>query len=66
MASFLSEHWLEIVIGILGVLGAGFVLRLVIHRQSGSSNYVNQSGVKTQGDVVGRDKITRDDGSSQP
>lgn len=61
MSDFFAAHWLEIVIAILGLLAGGLVIRMMVHRQSGSSNYVNQSGVNTTGDVTGRDKITRDE-----
>jgi hypothetical protein len=57
METFFAEHSLEILLGVLGLLGGGIVLKRFTHRQSGSSNFVDQSNVRTRGDVVGRDKI---------
>lgn len=65
IATFLTEHWLEIVIALLGVLGGGIILKRISHRQSGASNYVDQSGVNAKGDVVGRDKTVLRDENGQ-
>lgn len=59
VTKFVSEHWAAIVAAVLAIIGGGFALRFRSHRQSGRSNYVDQTKAKASGDIVGRDKVTR-------
>ena len=59
VATFLSEHWKAISALIVAIVGGGFVWRWRVHRQSGSSSYSDQRNAQAGGDVVGRDKITK-------
>jgi hypothetical protein len=66
IGNFLRENWMELLLGLAGLVASGFVIRMFWHRQSGSSNYVDQRNVRTRGDVVGRDKVVGRDEAPRP
>ena len=59
LMTFLSEHWKAILAAIAAVAGAGIVFRFRIQRQSGSSSSSDQRRAKAGGDIIGRDKTTK-------
>jgi len=57
--AFFSDHWKEITAFVAAIVGGGIVWRWRLHRQSGSSSYSDQRNSKAGGDIVGRDKISK-------
>ena len=60
LGKFISEHWTAIAAALVAIIGGGLVFRFRSNRQSGRSNYVDQRNANAGGDIVGRDKVTRD------
>jgi hypothetical protein len=62
MIDLIRQNWLAIVAGIAALIGAGLVIKLMWVKSGRDTNIVNQRGATAQGDNVGRDKITRENG----
>jgi hypothetical protein len=60
MIDLLRQHWPAIAAAIAALTGAGLVLKLMWTRSGRDTNIVNQKGATSNGDIVGRDKVTRE------
>ena len=60
MIDFIREHWLQILGVLAGLVAAGLVVRVLWARSGRDTTIVNQKGANAKGDIVGRDKNTRE------
>lgn len=60
MIDFIREHWPAIAGGLAALVAGGLVVRFLWARSGRDTTIVNQKGATAQGDIVGRDKITRE------
>jgi hypothetical protein len=60
MIDFISQHWPAILGGLAALIAGGLVVKLLWARSGRDTNIVNQDGATAKGDIVGRDKITRE------
>lgn len=57
--ALISENWKIILVSVVAAVGGGLVIRWRIQRHSGSSSYADQRNASAGGDIVGRDKISK-------
>lgn len=60
MGEFIQRYWLEILSGLGALVAGGLAIRLLWARSGRDTTIVNQKGANAKGDVVGRDKVTRE------
>ena len=59
MIDFISQNWPAIVGALVAIGAGGLVVRFLWARSGRDTTIVNQKGANSQGDIIGRDKITR-------
>lgn len=60
MIDFIRDNWLAIAGGLAALVGGGMTIRFLWARSGRDTTIVNQKGATAKGDIVGRDKITRE------
>ena len=60
MLELLREHWASVAAAVGALIASGLTVRFLWARSGRDVTIVNQRGASAQGDIVGRDKITRE------
>lgn len=61
MIDFIRQHWPAFAGVIAALIAGGLAVKLLWARSGRDTTIVNQKGATASGDIVGRDKITRED-----
>jgi hypothetical protein len=60
MIDFIRQYWPALAGGLAALIAGGLAVRFLWARSGRDTNIVNQKGATATGDIVGRDKVTRE------